>query len=161
GERVRLRVRENEQERTTLDQLRLIAIDHTPGVRAFTLGDRVVLSSPIAARRVTTSAGVDVTGLVSGSGGGFDGAPGDTLLVESGASPAASVFGDNAVDAGGPFFIIGDGGKCPADCGGGGIRSGGTYSSNSIDAQVLAQSGVLIQELDGVGNWQTVAKRIP
>ena len=72
--RVRLRVRENEQERTTLDQVRLIAVDHDPGVRAWSMGDQILLGTRVPAARVTTAAGVDVTSLFTGAGEGFRGA---------------------------------------------------------------------------------------
>lgn len=158
--RVRFRVRENEQELTTLDQLRLIAVDHAPSVRAYAVGDRVVLGSRVPASRVTTSAGVDITALVNGIGDGFKGGPGDTLLVEFGgaAATAAQVFGADATTSHDPF-LEGDGGKCPPDCSP--LRSPDIFSVTGVDAQVLSQSGIRIQAQAAGGEWQTVATRYP
>ena len=114
--RAHLRVRENEQEITTLDQLRLIAIDHAQGVRAYGVGDQVVLGTRTAAARVTTTAGADVTAQVDGSGVGFAGGPGDTLYVEFSAGAALLAASEKATMSHDPFLIH-DGGKCPPDCG--------------------------------------------
>ena len=158
--RVRFRVRENEQELTTLDQLRLIAVDHAPGVRAYAVGDRVVLGSRVPASRVTTSAGVDITALVNGIGDGFNGGPGDTLLVEFGgaAATAARAFAADATTSHDPF-LEGDGGKCPPDCSP--LRSPDIFSVTGVDAQVLSRSGIRIQAQAAGGEWQTVATRYP
>src|SRR5688572_19669390 len=80
--RYRLRIRESEQEVTTLDEVRAIAVDHAPGLRAYATDGVIWLGERRAAFRVRTSAGVDITSLVNGSGPGFLGGPGDTLLVE-------------------------------------------------------------------------------
>ena len=158
--RVRLRVRENEQELTTLDQLRLIAVDHAPSVRAYSVGDRVVLGSRVPASRVTTNTGTDITALVNGSGEGFRGGPGDTLLVEfeGAAAVAAQAFNADATTSHDPF-LEGDGGKCPPDCSP--LRSPDIYSATGVDAQVLSQSGIRIQAQGSGGEWQTVATRYP
>ena len=158
--RVQLRVRENEQEVTTLDQLRLIAVDHAPGVRAYSLGDRVVLGSRAPASRVTTNEGMDITALVNGMGEGFRGGPGDTLLVEfSGeAASAAQALSADATTSHDPF-LEGDGGKCPPDCSP--LRSPDIFSATGVDALVLSQSGIRIQAQGFSGEWQTVATRYP
>ena len=161
--RIRLQVRENEQELTTLDQLRLIAIDHEPGVQAFPIGDVVVVGTKIPAARVTTATGVDVTAQVSGAGGAFVGGPGDTLLVEFSSPSTPKAFGKNSTTGGGGGFVDGDGGKCPPDCGSPAplMSPIGPFAATNVDALVLAESGVLIQTPDGAGGWQTIATRYP
>lgn len=158
--RVHLRVRENEQEITTLDQLRLIAIDHAQGVRAYGVGDKVVLGTRTAAARVTTAAGADITSQVDGSGAGFAGGPGDTLYVEFSAGAALLAGSEKATMNHDPF-LIDDGGKCPPDCGSPLRSPADQFSAASIDAQILASSGLLFQEPDGIGGWRTVESRHP
>ena len=160
GGRVRLRVRENEQERTTLDQVRLVAVDHAPGASAWPMGEEVVLGTRLAAERVTTARGVDVTALVRGTGEGFSGAPGDTLVVEPG-SGAHALVGEEGGTQSHDLFHIDDGGKCPPDCGYP-LRSPADRSSaTAVDAQVLGSSGIRLQVPDGRGGWRTVATRYP
>jgi hypothetical protein len=158
--RVQLRVRENEQERTTLDQVRLVAVDHALGVRAFALDGEIVVGTPAAAERVTTSAGVDVTALFDGTGEGFAGAPGDTLVVEFGSEEHAVVGEERATQYHEPFHE-GDGGKCPPDCGYPLKGPADPSSAADIDAQVLGSSGIEIQTGDGLGGWRTVLTRYP
>ena len=81
---IALRVRENEQEHTALEEVRLVAVDHSPEVSAFAVGDRVVLGSRRAAAQVVTAAGADITTQVDGTGEGFIGEPGETLTVSLG-----------------------------------------------------------------------------
>ncbi len=77
-----LRLRENEQEYTALDQVRLVAVDHAPAVRAFAAGEQVWLGSRVPAARVTDQHGTDVTAMVDGEGADYyQGQPGDTLWV--------------------------------------------------------------------------------
>ncbi len=159
GDRISLRVRENEQERTTLDQVRLIAVDHAPGVRAYALGDEVMLGTRVPARRVTTSAGVDLTSLLTGTGDGFRGGPGDTLLVEFATEEHTTIGEEGATQTHNPFHID-DGGKCPPDCGSP-LRSPDRLSATAIDAQVLGSSGIQLQTPDGLGGWRTVVTRYP
>jgi hypothetical protein len=151
GDRVRLRIRENEQERTTLDQARLVAVDHAPGLRAWPLGEAVVVGTRVPAARVTTARGSDVTALVNGAGEGYSGGPGDTLLVE---------FAPGAPEGDAPL-VLEDGGKCPPDCaypilGGDDARPGAEF-----DAAVLAASGIRLERPDGAGGWVAVATRYP
>lgn len=158
--RVLLRVRENEQERTTLDQVRLVAVDHIPGGRTFAMGEEVLVGTPVPATRVTTSAGVDVTAVFSGTGEGFAGGPGDTLLVEFGSSAHAILGEEQATQHHEPYHE-GDGGKCPPDCGYPLKSPADPYSATAIDAEVLGTSGIQIQTADGLGGWRTVLTRYP
>lgn len=159
-DRVHLRIRENEQELTTLDQVRLIAVDHAPGVRAFAVGEEVVLGIPAPTSHATTSAGADVTSLFSGTNDGFQGGPGDTVVVEF-EHEAAAVIGEERGTTSHDPFHIDDGGKCPPDCGYPLKSPTDPYSATGIDAQVLSGSGIQIQSADGLGGWRTVLTRYP
>lgn len=158
--RIRLRVREDEQELTTLDQLRLIAIDHVPGMRAYALGDEVVLGSRTPAARVTTAAGLDVTALLDGTGEGFPGRPGDTLYVDLGQPAApAGAFGVGRVNSDHTVIIDDGGGK-----GGGNPvlwREPERLSASAVDAQILGATGIRIEAQDETGAWQLLAHRYP
>lgn len=160
GGRVRLRVRENEQELTTLDELRLVAIDHAPGGRAYALGGELVLGTRVPAARVVTAAGLDVTALLDGSGAGLLGQGGDTLYVEfaAAASPPAGAFGVQTTEDPSEI-IVEDGGK-----GGGNPltwRAPERLGATAVDAQVLAGTGVRLEVQDAQGQWQGVAHRYP
>jgi len=104
--RVGVRFRASVRGHTTLDNARLIAIDHAEGVEVLAVGDRVVDGSRKPAYRVTTSAGVDIpartlsllgahhsrlgdalAALGQFGGGASTLAPGDTLTLEF-ASPS-------------------------------------------------------------------------
>jgi hypothetical protein len=88
GGRVAVRLRENAQEYTRLDQVRLAVVDHDPALRAFASGEGVWLGVRVPAVRAVTQTGEDVTARVDGSGADFFvGRPGDTLTVEFDASP--------------------------------------------------------------------------
>ena len=156
--RIHLRVRENEQELTTLDQMRLIAIDHAPGVAAYALGDEVVLGTRAPASRVTTAAGLDLTSLLDGSGEGLLGGPGDTLYVTLSSTAPTGAFGAGAAADPGEI-IIDDGGK-----GGGNPltwREPDRMSAAAVDAQVLGTTGIRLESRDASGQWQPLAHRYP
>jgi hypothetical protein len=159
GDRVHLRIRENEQELTTLDQVRLIAVDHSPGARAFPVGEDVLLGTPVATSRATTSSGVDVTSLFSGGSEGFRGGPGDTVVVEFSHGASAVIGEERSTQHHNPFHID-DGGKCPPDCSYP-LRTADPYSATAIDAQVLGSSGIQLQTQDGLGGWRTASTRYP
>jgi len=161
--RYRVRLRESEQEATTLDQVRLAVVDHAPDQRAWALGERVVLGTRVPPYRVTTRVGEDITSLVNGSGTGyFAGQPGDTVLIElvkpgAAAAPEQAGPGDGDLDP----FEDDDGGKDGAS-GGGGYRAsvpGGDPATT--DALVLNSTGILIQGRDGAGTWSTIRQRYP
>jgi hypothetical protein len=156
GRRYQLRVRENEQEHTILDHVRLAVVDHDPGQRAYALGEQVVLATRTPPHRVTTSRGTDVTRVLDGSGSSyFVGEPGETLLVE---------LVDRAMGVQAPTpdidpFEIDPGEK---GGGGGGMMAPGLESMGAnADAVALNSSGILIQGRDSNGVWRTVRERRP
>jgi hypothetical protein len=67
--RIQIRLRENEQENTTLDRVRIVAVDHSPDVRAFAMGEKTVLGTRSPAHRVTSTSAGDITSSVDGTGG--------------------------------------------------------------------------------------------
>jgi hypothetical protein len=149
-----LRIREDEDEVTSLDQLRLIAIDHRPGLEAFASGDRVVLGTRLAARSVRSSTGTDITSQLRG--GGYSATADETLYVEQ--SMPASLEGFRADPAGEeePFLFDDGGGK-------GGVPqlAARPASSSAADAEVLSSTGVLIQVPNDAGGWESVAHHYP
>ncbi len=161
GGQIQVRVRENEQEYTTLDEVRLVAVDHAPEVGAFALGSRVVVGTKLRAERATTAAGTDVTNLVDGSGAYFVGEPGETLLVDMTSSQTARARLAHAGDEGGVDpLIIDDGGKdSPPPIRGPVVTD--EMSARRTDAMVLEGTGILIQAPDGQGGWRTVMHRYP
>jgi hypothetical protein len=159
----RLEIRENEREITTIDQVRLAYVDHAADMRAYAMGDRVLLGTRAPAYRVTTAAGIDITELVGGSGlGYFVGEPGETLtvaLVKPGSTPPAATMGSGGGDLD-PFEID------PGDKeGGGGAGTpalfGATSSLPLSEAAVLNSTGILVQGQDASGVWTTVRKTYP
>jgi hypothetical protein len=153
--RYQIRIRENEQEETTLDQARLLSVDHEPGTEAFATSEGFVLAKRVPAYRVTTESGVDVTARVSGRGGNFRGQPGNVLLVEmvgpgESWSPAGNLLDRRAV-------IADDEKMGPSP---GSLKPQGTTAA-SLDADVLENSGILVQVPDGNGGWRTVQHRYP
>ncbi len=159
GGRYRVRLRENEQESTTLDQVRLAYVDHAPDQRAWALGEKVVLGTWVPPYQATTSTGKDITSLVNGSGAGFfQGQPGDTVLIDL-VKPGSAMTSGAAPGGGFDPFDDGDGGK---GGGGGGGRAvmGGDDLANR-DAVVLGSTGILIQGRDASGLWSTIRQRYP
>jgi hypothetical protein len=162
-----LRVRENEQEYTTLDQVRLIAVDHSLSTRAYGAGEKVLLGVPIPAARVMKSNGEDVTTQVNG-GTGYTGQPGDTLIVDqvlpstastASASPATAPSATQGGGGGGD--IIDDGGGKGAQPIARNLRGPKPGATVDPDAQVLSTSGILVQAPDGPGGWQTITQYYP
>jgi Tol biopolymer transport system component len=153
--RYEVRVLENEQEETTLDQARLLAVDYDPDLEAFATTHGIALGRRRPAHRVTTHTGQDVTHLVSGDAK-FRGRPGDMLLVEMLAP------GESWSPAGGDLryrrgLLADDEKMGPSP---GSLRPQGA-SPAAIDAAVLDQSGILVQVPDGEGGWRTVQHRYP
>src|ERR1043166_645780 len=168
GGRVDLRILEAEQEYTTLDQVRLIAVDHSPSTRAYAAGERVLLGTAIAATRVTKSNGEDVTTLLSGSAGSYTGQPGDTLLVEMGIVGAAGLasghvggLSNSTLTGGGGGDIIDDGGGKGPQPGTSQQRAPTPEGIVTTDATVLGTSGIFVQAPDGLGDWQTITHYYP
>jgi hypothetical protein len=162
GARYRLRIRENEREFTTLDEVSLVAVDRDPGVRSYRMGRQFLGATRTAPHRVTTYAGLDVTSLVDGSGNDFFVADaGETLFVDL-VAPGATV---SPVDPELDPFEIDDGGKGGGGGGGGGMVAGGPdlegTSARNVDAEVLRTNGVLVQGRDAEGLWSTVRSHYP
>lgn len=157
--RYHIRLRENEQETTTLDQVRLVAVDHAPSLRAFSVGDRVMLGTRVPAARITTAAGQDITTLVSG-GTGFTGQAGDTLLVEmSLASPGT--FGAQATQDHSPPGVLESGKKKQLAIYERPQEFSATPTTVAVDQAILSGTGILVQSPDGQGGWRTFEHHYP
>lgn len=155
---VQLRIRENESEYTTLDEVRLIAVDHSPSLRAYGLGNRLMLGTRVPPIQVVKSTGEDVTSQLSGSGAGYQGAPGDTLFALM-TSPAPSRAAH--IEGGGGGDETGDGGgKSPQARARHAHGPGGAQVMNTDD-YVLENTGILVQAPDGQGGWRTVTHYYP
>jgi flagellar hook capping protein FlgD/putative Ig domain-containing protein/WD40 repeat protein len=161
--RVRLRLRENEQEYTTLDQVRLVAVNHAPDVSAYAVGDRMFLGTRVPAYLVSTRDGRDITPLVSGIGGDYWGSPGDTLLVQMTASRAGGTFGATGTEEGGGGEGILGGFPKEEQLVYADFRSRPALpmNANAVDASVLASSGILIEVPDGMGGWRALTHYYP
>jgi Tol biopolymer transport system component len=161
---VMLRLRENEQEYTALDQLRLVAVDHDPAVRAFADGEKVWLGGRTPAAKVVDQHGTDVSAQVSGLAEPYQGQPGDTLYVSMTGGRVAGATGAQQVLEGGGG-IIDDGDKGGEGGGGGGgdraVPATAEAAMEAHDLAVLESSGILIQAPDGEGGWRTVEHRYP
>lgn len=162
--RYQLRIRENEREWTTLDQVRLVSVDHTPELRAWANGSRVILGRRQAVHSVRSSSGRVLTDdLRDGGSDFFIGEPGETLHVdllspEALGAPKIEMTAPPSEDLD-PFEI---------DPGGKGGEGGGGLSASELegveantDATVLATSGILIQGQEPDGSWRTVRKSYP
>lgn len=157
--RVQVRIRENEEEYTLLDEARLLAVDRTAGARTFTVGSRVVVGDQVGAFRVTTSSGLDITGLVDGLGGDFfPGEPGDTLLVDMTGTASLGTFGAKSVQDGGGEGGLGGDPKVMEVAQGKGRPA---VPMGAEDQAILDASGILLQRPDGQGGWRTVGKYYP
>lgn len=158
--RVHVRVRENEQEFTTVDEVRLVAVDHSPDVQAFAVGGRLIVGNRLAAVQVTTTSGVDVTELVDGSGRRFFwGKPGDTLLVRmTGSGAGVSTFSTRETqDGGGEGGMEGD----PKEMEAPQTRGRPAPPLSSLDESILASNGIEVQRPDGQGGWRSVTRFYP
>ena len=160
--RYHVRLRENEQESTTLDRVALVTVDHGHDVRAFAGERGPVVGTKRPAYRVRTSAGVDITGLVSGGTGHFAGGPGDTLLVDyyepgqfarigrvAGMGEGGGTMGGDEKGNAPQFRATPTAGISEAD------------EARRIDEEVLENTGILIQVSMGNGNWRTVKHYYP
>ena len=92
--RMRLSIREDEQEHTTLDRVRLVAVDHAPGLEAHSVGEHVRLGMRTPVHRVRSSLAGDLTHRFVAGGGGHTTASGETLWVDLTAPPAAGASSD-------------------------------------------------------------------
>ncbi|HEY3217148.1 MAG TPA: hypothetical protein VGK93_11715 [Candidatus Eisenbacteria bacterium] len=126
-------------------------MDHATGLRAFALGERIVLGTPMPASRVTTAAGADITEHVSGKGTDFFfGQPGEELQVETTSGGGTHVSHD-------PLVIttkVKDGPPPTRAQRGAGV-------ARASDAAVLSSTGVVVQAADGKGDWRSLPKHYP
>jgi Tol biopolymer transport system component len=161
--RIRLRLRENEQEFTTLDMAQVVAVDHAPSVRAYTVGNHVYVGTRVPAYHVTTVSGQDVTSLVSGTGSFYQGAPGDTLMVQMSAPRAGAAFGATSTQdgGGGEGGMEGDPKETEMASATFGTRAASPFEASAVDAGVLGSTGILVQVPDGIGGWRTMTQYYP
>ncbi len=147
--RYQLRIRENEQEHTTLDQVQLLAVDHPADLKALAMDGRIVLGTLVPATRVITASGVDITKLVSGEGDEFFwGEPGEALLVETAANNDPTILE-------GPLVTIAAKKLGPVGPG----SASGVVAMN--DGTVLSSTGILFQAPDAQGLWRAAQKQYP
>ena len=151
--RYQIRIRENEQEHTTLDQVKLWAVDHEANQQAFATPSGVMLGERRAPYRVTTSEGRDVTHLLDGSGEGFQGDAGDILLVEMNAPGAPS---DDVQGLMEEPCCMKDGGAPDM-----GRAAFDPAADMRTDERWLKRTGVLVQVPEGAGGWRTIQHRYP
>ena len=159
--RYRLRIREDEQEQTTLAEVKLVSVDHRPGIRMFAIDGELVPGTLIPAQAVTTQRGDDVT--LPGTSRGDEYLvlqPGDTLLVQlsggpsqvSKAAPPAVVMSE-----GEPFVMEAGGKEIPEE-----IRGNlDLLSAGATDDRILAETGLILQVPDASVGWRTAAKVYP
>jgi Tol biopolymer transport system component len=148
-DRYRLQIRETEQEKTTLDQVRLLAVDHDPKLEAVASEGTVWLGERKPAYRVRTSGGQDVTHPL---GGLFGGSPGEILLVEMDDPQQPSQPGPGIFDGGGGEKE----GPQP-----GNLKPAGAVTASALDASVLDGSGYSVEDTDGAGGWNPLASFYP
>jgi flagellar hook capping protein FlgD len=151
----RMMIREDEEETTTLDQVRLDAADHDASLRAFSVEGRPMIGSVTPAARVTTESGADVTGLINGSTAGsmYLGTPADVLYLEF---PAARSLAAKSPavksQATSPERII------VIDIFKKEMESIATLEPTSrvSDARILSETGVKLEYEDQAGAWHSV-----
>ena len=151
---IELRIRENEKEYTTLDQVQLVAVDRPASAKAFALGRSIVLGTRVPAYRVTTSGGEDITALVSGGGRFFSGKPGDTLLVrfrspDEAPSAPEEVKDLVAIESARKEFDNPDPSPRNAPFGA------------SEDERVHKSTGILVERADVAEGWKAMGRHYP
>lgn len=159
---LRLRVRENEQESTKLDQIGLVAVDHAAGTKAYLVNGRAVIGARSEVVQVTKSTGEDLTSLFTSGGVGLVGKPGDTLIVNLGMGLSRAHGTPNGKGTAATQYIQGGGGGVGLD--GeykGKPRIAGNATPQSVDSDLLNSSGILVQAPDGQGDWRTVVHFYP
>jgi hypothetical protein len=164
-----LRIREDEQEETTLDNVILAAVDHAPGVSAVPDGASFLIGRLEPATRVVDAFGRDLTQSLADGGSGIALAAGDTLTIDLAQSVAAREFATESVrqsrvqTGGGGFVMSSMGKELPPDelRTDNGMRPTARLDAKTIDEQVLSDTGLLLQVPDGSGGWTTVDHEYP
>ncbi len=161
--KLRLRIYENAQEFTTLDQVAVAALDVSEGAKVLRVGSRYVAGTWEPASRVAKVGGEDITTFTDGSRSEYYvGSPGDTLLVQL--PPLKPVGGEGE---GSKFGTAQGGGGSGGSGGGKGIDPAPegppdfTTAGVSLDDRYLDETGILVQIPDGSGGWQTVQHWYP
>lgn len=151
--RVALRVRENEDEVSEIDRMRLVAVDHPNGTDVARIDGEYVVGYWHPPYQITGQNSDDLTEQLGTPYGYYQGEPGDTLLVWMRNASEDDAGGGNAV-------VIGPGGKGGA----GGLMArgdNGPLSSAAIDAGILRETGIEVQQQDSTGEWETVRHIYP
>ncbi len=173
GGELGLRIRENEAEYTTLDHAELQIVDHISGEEVFASGGKLVLGTTVAAAKVTTQSGEDITRLLAEGAEGYTGRAGAVLEVEfdpPGVGDAAHAGFPQAdggtgaahtLTSGGGGGAFTGGGKPNPEEGGDALSRGPEGRGPVTDAAVLSQTGILIEVPDGLGGWTEKAHWYP
>ena len=136
---VRLRVREDEQERTRLTEAKLLAVDRNPDQVSWVHEGRVALGTRVPVAKVTSSSGEDLTGRLSDPVGQcLECAPGTILNVEL-YDKSAPGAGSVRIDLAGLLVR-----PSQKEIGLGPAKD---------DGHILKNSGILVQKPDGNGGW--------
>jgi fibronectin type III domain protein len=148
--RYQVRLRENGHDVSRIDRLALMAVDHAPDDKAF-----VVDGTPVAGRvappaSVMTADGRDVTDLLAAEDGReFHGQPGDVLYLEWRANGFKGVF----VTSPRRKDVLRSK-PDPRD-------QRAVPAARSLDAQILDETGYVIEAETSPGQWRSVAHGYP
>jgi hypothetical protein len=147
---VRLRVREDEQERTRLAEAELLAVDHGVDQVSWVQDGHVVLGTRMPVARVRSSTGEDLTRLFTDpAGGGYEGKPGTILDIELYAAGTGTRVGK-------PGGVLIQPSKKEV-----GPDPGPGPTAVAYDARVLARTGIVVERPDGHGGWVEVSHLYP
>jgi hypothetical protein len=163
GRTYKVRVRENEQEISTIDELAIVAVDHDPLQQVYAAGLGYVAGIRSPSSEVLRGTGENVTADLSGlSSTGVVLEPGDMLYVSgrlmSDGSDATSVADGSGqlADEGDPFVMEFGSKELPPE-----LRTGLPTTQNSADRRILDGTGLLVQVPAPDGEWQTVSRQYP
>ncbi len=144
--RVTLRLREDEQEVTKLNNVSLLVVDHSPGTHAMAIDGSIVLGHPSGPIRIAASDGSDVTAMLSRK---------DGILYQGGSADALILDG---LREGGATLFEGDpSGKTRAGAGG----HDDMRLPSSSDSDILKTTGIRIDRFDGQGRWVELRRIYP
>lgn len=150
---IRLRLREDEMERTRLARARLVTVDRGVDEVSRIVAGNFVSGAHETAWKVTSSLGRDLTPLLTGeSPVGYEASPGEVLTVE--------LFPENS--GVGQRFLEGEFGGAwitamRKEISGNALPRGG----DAYDQAVLEQSGVVVQVADREGRWAESSRLYP